>query len=239
MMRLLSNFAKVIAFPVVALMLVTGCATTRPAPDTRSLTPAQRELRQLNEAFEKTVWEGIGAGVVGGAAIGALAALLAGKNPLYGAAIGGVSGGLLGGVAGSYVAQRQREASSRLGTVQAMRRDVQQKNRQAADAVRVSERVLEEDKKKLALLKKQLRAGKITQQQFDTEQAVIAEDVAEIRATGVSAGEQLDVFRDGADAVAQGAEHAEVAELQADIAALKRQKERLDALAKVGDALTR
>src|SRR5262245_44060286 len=95
---------RAVAATMAGIMLLGGCAPAAPA---RPLTPQEARMRAQATDFNRTLAEGVGLGLLAGAATGAGIGAAAygrdrGQGALVGALIGGLVGGIAGGVAGNY-----------------------------------------------------------------------------------------------------------------------------------------
>lgn len=175
-LAILNKFAAAIAVSALVIVPISGCKTMEtiqskfggsPAPE---LSPAEKQMRDDKSKFDSTVF----GGVVTGAAIGALAggfmAALSGGNTKdiqKGVLVGAVSGGVLGGVDGYATAKKQRAGNNEVRAIQATVADLQQENSRLEQFVRSADSVLAEGKQRLASLKSDTAAGKITAQNAD------------------------------------------------------------------------
>lgn len=199
--------------------------------DEASLTPAQRQMRERSEAFNRTVWEGVAAGAVVGAIAGAL---IADDDPLAGAAIGGVAGGVIGGLAGSYIAERQAEYADEEDLLDAMISDVRLKNTEAAELVQSMEVVLAEDRRQLALLQQQRQADQITAEEYEGKLAIIRSDQEQMTESHESAKEQLKTFQEARDIYKTENPGTSTAKMDTELATLQ---SRIDSMGKIVDGL--
>lgn len=133
--------------------------------DLSTLTPAERELREDRKRFNDTVFAGVLTGAVGGAAVGAVAALATGGDSkrVRNAAVGGaVIGGLALGVDGYVTAKREQAQRDNIRATQAAAADVQQGNAQLRSYLETSNRVLAEGKARLARLRADVAAKRVS-----------------------------------------------------------------------------
>ncbi|MBP2295254.1 glycine zipper domain-containing protein [Azospirillum rugosum] len=241
--------------PLVALVLLPGCNTTGnpfvpnpggssafpvmapPAKQTATIDPArlstaQREMRERNERLRETVMEGVLIGAAAGAAIGAIA-----TRSADGAIIGGLIGSGVGYVAGSVLAETQGEAGERLDTIEGLTKAMKEKNEKTETAIAGIQTVIDEDKKKLALLNRQLKAKAIDKAKYEQELAIIQADQNDIRQTRESLKKQVETYetsladqrKKNASSVTKDAEKS--------LADLKKNSERMRVMSEVADRL--
>ncbi|MCB9946526.1 MAG: hypothetical protein H6842_01715 [Rhodospirillaceae bacterium] len=152
---------------VLALVLATGlgaCQTTKRASGYNP-TPQEQALAERNGRFNQT----IGEGVLAGAALGALIGGLAGD--WEGAAIGAASGALVGGAAGYFVASENQSYAS---AEQALNGQIQQARAQIAgyqQDLQMTRELVATRRTRIAQVNAQLRAGQISQAQYQAERA--------------------------------------------------------------------
>jgi uncharacterized protein YcfJ len=137
----------------------------------QNLTPAQEELRESGDAYNKTVIEGTVLGAVVGAGVG-----YAVSRDAKGAAAGGVIGGALGNVAGHHVANKQRDYATKEERLDAVIGEAKERNEKLAKHVDAMERVVRENRAKLTELKMQLKRKKITKDQYRARLGSLAQD---------------------------------------------------------------
>jgi hypothetical protein len=160
------------------LMSVSGCQTTGfLASDAGAktaqgipLTAAETQMRQDAEQFDKTVIGGVMTGAAIGAVMGALAAVLSGgdsKQVRNTAIAGGLAGGVLGGVDGYVTAKKQQSGRDEIRALQATAADVRQDNQKLQAFITSSDNVLAEGKTRLAALRNDVAAKKLSAQQAE------------------------------------------------------------------------
>lgn len=177
-----------IAALMACVMLLAGCAGQIGGPP---LTPAQQQLQQANQRFNKTVGEGalVGALALGlvGAGVGALAG--GGKGAAIGAASGLVLGGALGAAMGYDVARRNyaqaRTEDNLKQLIASANTDADAYHRSAV----ASRSIAAEARQKIAYLDSQYRARTITADQYKAQMASYRSS-SEIMQSQLSSSEQ-------------------------------------------------
>jgi hypothetical protein len=238
MLRFFSKTLRPIIIPVICGLL-SGCMANAAFPGfgtaaDADLSPAQRQMRKQTAALNKTVWEGAAMGALAGALAGAL---IDRKQPLRGGLLGAFGGGLAGGAAGQYVAARQQEAGNTLNTVEAITADVRRKNVEARQAIDSMETVIAEDRRKVAILKAQLRDGQITQAKYEQQAAVVRDDHAEIAGAAKCVADQSQVFEESAATLKARNPYVETGRLNSEIDSLKALNRRMGDLEAVSREL--
>ncbi|WP_455183931.1 glycine zipper domain-containing protein [Azospirillum palustre] len=236
---------------MIGIALLTGCTTAGGRPgianplsgaagtktsvsaiDPSLMTPAQREMRERNEKLKETVMEGVLIGAAAGTIIGAV---VTGSG--RGAVVGGLIGSGVGYLAGSAMAEMQGEEGKKLDTVEALTAAMRTKNGEAQQAIAGIEAVIAEDKKKIALLNRQLKSKKIDQAKYEQELSVVRADQEEIRTAAANMDKQVGSFE------ASLAEHRKKddATISKDVekamSDMKKSNERLKAVSEVADRL--
>lgn len=160
------------------LVSVSGCQTTGfLASDAGAktaqglpLTPAEIQMRQDAEQFDKTVIGGVATGALIGATLGALAAALSGgdsKQIARTAAIGAAAGGVYGGIDGYVTAKKQQAGRDEIRALQATAADVRKDNEKLQAFITSSDNVLAEGKARLASLRGDVATKKLSAQQAE------------------------------------------------------------------------
>lgn len=239
------------AVPVLGIALLPGCTTTGGRPgitnplsgaagttttvgaiDPSLLTPAQREMRDRNEKLKETVMEGVLIGAAAGAVIGAV---MTGSG--RGAVVGGLIGSGVGYLAGSAVAEMQGEEGKKLDTIEALTAAMRTKNSEAQQAIAGIEAVIAEDKKKIALLNRQLKSKKIDRAKYEQELSVVRADQEEIRAAAANMGKQVGSFEASLAEHRKKDEAAISKDVEKAMSDMKKSNERLKAVSEVADRL--
>lgn len=172
---------------------IGGFELLKPAEDygyQGEFSASEQALRERSRKFDRTVWQAVILGAVGGTAIG----LIAGGDAED--AIGGaIVGASLGALAGMYVANKQKQYAGREAQIQSMTADVRDSNRELAALIAEAESVIAADKKRLANVQARYARGKATESELKQERARIwsNRDVAEKAAQG--ARDQYIVFK--------------------------------------------
>lgn len=148
----LVGLRKCVAMFLIGSM-VTGCVTTAGASNA-NLSPDEQRLRAQEEEFNTTVAGGVVAGAIAGALIG----ILLGGDAKSGA-IGAGLGAAAGGAAGSYVANKKKQYATEQARLDSVRRDVEKDNRQVAQRISLTERVIDKNKIELQQMKRLVASG--------------------------------------------------------------------------------
>lgn len=177
---------------LLILSLGSGCSPFPGAPDQgQELTPVQRKLNEQVAAFNKTVWEGILVGCIGGTIVG----ILISDDPA--SIIDATSiGCAVGSMAGSYVANRQEKYSNREDALDSIIADLHQKNQKINELITTMREVIAEDKRKIDALNKEYQQGLITAEQLFREFAIVKLDRNNITQALHNANKQLAFFKD-------------------------------------------
>ena len=229
------TYIKQFLVVAVTAVFLVGCQTTGGgsylgAADDTDMTPAEREMHNRSEAFNRTIWEGVAMGALGGAIIGGLIG-----RDWQGAAIGAGIGALAGGVAGNYLASKQRQYASKEQQLNAMIADVHTKNLQAKQMVTALEDVVAEDRKKLALANKQYEDGLIQKAQYDKEIKDVQENRTYIDSQIADARKQHKVFSDAGVEYQKANPGTDMKKYDAEVEELGR---RIDYMAKVSNEIS-
>lgn len=135
--------------------LVAGCVTPGGSfGSDANLSSDERQLRQQQAEFDRTVVGGVVAGAIAGALIGALLGRDS-KGALVGAGVGATAGGL----AGSYVANKKKQHASEQARLASVRADVQKDNQKVAQVISVTERVMARNENELVQMKRLVASG--------------------------------------------------------------------------------
>ncbi len=156
------------------------------AADSTPTTPAERELQEDEERFNKTVISGVLLGAAGGALIGASVALIAGGNKrdaARGAAAGAVVGGAALGIDGYVTAKKEQEARKGIRATQAAANDVRQDNERLQAYLDTSDRVLAEGKARLTALRRDVAARKVSVEQANAARQRESRNIASMNET--------------------------------------------------------
>ena len=207
-----------VALTISAAVLLVGCAAGGSDP---SLSPAENQLRQSNARFNQTVGTGAGTGAV----LGAVAGLaLGGRNRGQAALIGAAAGGALGAGAGYAVASNNLNRASS----EAQFNDAIQRASADAEAYRsaalLSRQVADDATADLRRLNGQLRAGQITQAQYQSSIVKYQADSDAMTKQITEAQKASAQIQKGVQ-VASGANRGELSRSKADIDAARNQIE--------------
>ena len=177
---------------LLILSLGSSCSPLPDVPDQgQELTPVQRKLNEQVAAFNKTVWEGVLVGCIGGTVVG----ILISDDPA--SIIDATSiGCAVGSMAGSYVADRQKNFSNREDALDSIIADLQQKNQRVNELIATMREVIAEDKRKIDDLNKKYQQGLVTEEQLFREFAIVKLDRNNIEQALKNANKQLAFFKD-------------------------------------------
>ena len=241
-MRSLSPQRFVCSTIAAAVLLAAGgCQTTGPvqpssgtgsptgAAQPVALTPAEQQMRQDSERFDKTVIGGVLTGAAIGAGIGALAALLSGGNSknVRNAAIGGaVIGGVAGGVDGYVTAKKEQSGRNEIRTLQAAAADVRQDNQKLQAFLDSSSTVLAEGKQRLAALQGDVAAKRLSAQQAEEARTREEQNIASMNATLAQAKKTRDQYTQAAAQLSNSPQNRR--DMDAEIARMNQQVNQLE-----------
>lgn len=184
------------------VMSLSACQTTGPKQQASSTQPvnstapaqplseAEQRMRQDSDRFNQTVIGGILTGAVAGAAAGALAAILTGgnKKEIRNTAVAGaVVGGTIGGIDGYVTAKKEQAGRDEIRTLQAAAADVRQDNNKLQAFLDSSGTVLAEGKARLASLRSDVAAKRLSAEQADAARKREEQNIASMNATLVQA----------------------------------------------------
>jgi uncharacterized protein YcfJ len=181
---------------IAALVLSTaGCKTSGPAPQTdtsgtgypsQNTAPAPVQMRADEDRFQKTVMGGVATGALIGGVVGFLGALATGSNTKEAgrtAVAGAVVGGAVGGIDGYMTAKREQAGKNELRAVQAATADVKADNSKLQAFLDSSSTVLNEGKARLAALKGDVAAKRITVAQADAARKREEQNIESMKTT--------------------------------------------------------
>ncbi|MBX3604743.1 MAG: hypothetical protein KF788_05715 [Piscinibacter sp.] len=201
---------RLVCSAVAAAVLVTlsACQTTGPLQQTSSststnaapapqLTPAEQQMRADSDRFNETVIGGILTGAAAGALTGALAAWLTGgnKKEVRNTAIAGaVVGGTIGGIDGYVTAKKEQAGRNEIRTLQAAAADVRQDNQKLQAYLDSSGTVLNEGKARLASLRSDVAARRLSAEQAEAARKREEQNIASMNATLAQAKKTRDQY---------------------------------------------
>ena len=168
-------------------LTLSGCAMAPPVDDPR-LSPQQRALRQQAQEWNQTVTTGVVTGAVVGAIGGALIdRYVLGGSGARGAVIGGAAGAAGGGLVGQNVAARNAQEGAAANTLEGRIQRARAASQQLESLTRAAEGTTADNRRKLASLNQQYRAGQLTSAQFRSETETMRGDLDAIRQGGRNA----------------------------------------------------
>jgi len=222
------QFIKPIAAGLAAVLVLSGCVTTR---DYSQMTPAERKMREQADVYNQTVAEGAVLGCLVGIGIGVLASSRSnrGQNALIGCGAGAV----VGGGAGAYIANKQESYATREQQLDAMIADVRTENERLASLVTTTRQVIADDKARIDQIDGDLAAGKITLAQAKTKMASVDDNTAYLDNTLTELRKRQQTYVDAAAQTQSGsakqnaAMQAEIATLETQIAQLQSERDAL------------
>lgn len=191
------------ALVAVMTLSTVGCKTSPPAQASadgagsttssasapsasRKLTAAEKQMRADESRFQKTVIGGVIQGALIGGALGYLAALAGGANSKEAgrtAGAGAVVGGVMGGIDGYVVAKREQNGKNELKALQAAAADVRADNKKLEAFMESSSVVLNEGKERLAALKGDVDAKRISVAQAEEARKREEQNIASMKST--------------------------------------------------------
>jgi len=133
------------------------------------LTASETRMRQQSRNFDRTIWEGVLIGAVGGAIWG----LIEGGDTSELLKRVGI-GAAVGGLAGAYIAHKQKQYSETEDQLESMTVDVRESNEDAEALIASAREVLAEDKRRLAAVNKRYRQGAASHEEMKRERARLA-----------------------------------------------------------------
>ncbi|MDF9392546.1 MULTISPECIES: glycine zipper 2TM domain-containing protein [Methylococcus] len=174
-----------IAGALISALLVSGCASTGGYRQTYG-SSSQARLAQLSEAYNQTLAEGC----VAGAALGGLAGGLIGRD-WKGAVAGLLAGAALGCAAGNYMGNLQNNYAREEDRLNAVIIDIRRDNQSLAELIPVAQRVVEDNKARVAELNQAIAAGRISRAQAAGQLADLDVSRSQLQATLGSAKKRL------------------------------------------------
>lgn len=218
-----STSTRAVAAVMAGIMLLGGCAASQP---TRPLTPQEARMRAQASDFKRTIAEGVGLGILGGAAVGAGLGAASnrrdrGEGAIIGAIIGGVVGGIAGGFTGHYYAQKKQSYANEEQRLDAIIADLQDQNRSLATLVDATKTVCQADEQKLAQIQSDLAAQRITRAQADRQLKTIDDNREVLEATLADLRKRQSEWREVANEARQDTNSNRIAELDSEIATLE------------------
>ena len=148
------------------------------------LSPAEQKLRADGERFDNTVIGGVLKGAAVGAVLGALINSGGNRQDIAkGAAVGAVAGGALGGMDGYKKAKLQQAKMDEVAALQAVAADVRADNSKLQTFLASSSSVLEEGKQRLAAVKGDVDAKRMSAAQADAARKREELNIAQMQST--------------------------------------------------------
>ncbi|MES2687309.1 MAG: hypothetical protein V4706_10835 [Pseudomonadota bacterium] len=177
--------APLLVGALVTALSLTGCETMTQKLGTQSwmpsaqqntpaLTPAEAKLRADESRFQSTVFGGVVTGALMGAVAGAALSFMSGgnkKQTQQAALIGGLGGAVLGGVDGYATAKKERAGNNEVAAIRSAVNDLQTDNARLAEVIATSDKVLMDGRARLASMKSDLTAGRLSQKQAEEARA--------------------------------------------------------------------
>lgn len=202
---------RLVCSAVASAMLISISACQTPGPlqtssstqgtggaaQATALTPAEQQMRADSERFNNTVIGGVLTGAAAGALTGALAALLTGGNKKEvrnTALAGAVVGGTIGGIDGYVTAKKEQAGRNEIRTLQAAAADVRQDNQKLQAYLDSSGTVLNEGKTRLASLRRDVAAKKLSAEQAEAARKREEQNIASMNATLAQAKKTRDQY---------------------------------------------
>jgi hypothetical protein len=150
------------------------------------LTVSEQQMRKDSERFNHTVIGGVLMGAAaGGVGAAAITALTGGdsKQIRRNAITGAVVGGVVGGIDGYVTAKKEAAGNNEIRALQAATADVQQDNRKLQAFLDSSGQVLAEGKNRLAALRGDVAAKRVTAEQAEQARKREEQNIAAMNST--------------------------------------------------------
>lgn len=194
-----------------------------------SLSAAERQLCEDNSTFNETMLGGAATGAAAGAALGALGCWAAGEDPLACAAVGAVAGGALGAIDGYVTAKQQEATRQQVRAIDLVTDDLKRENAQIARSVQNARTVVADSESRLAKAEADLKAGKITAAQAETERANVARNRERLDKLVADLEERRQNYAEASTKTGDTSPdfNRQMAELQTNITSLKGQRDKL------------
>jgi len=193
------------ALAVTMLLSTSACQTSGPVQPSgqvttssnQPLTAAEQRMRQDESRFNDTVIGGVMTGAAAGAVAGLLAGLLTGgnKKEIRNATIGGaVIGGVAGGIDGYVTAKKEQAGRDEIRALQAAAADVRQDNNKLQAFLDSSGTVLAEGKARLAALRGDVAAKRLSAEQAQAARQREEQNIASMNTTLAQAKKTRDQY---------------------------------------------
>ncbi len=219
-----------------ALVASGGCDTMKsaiggPSAPPADETPAQRQLREDAEAYNKVLLGGMLTGAAVGAGIGVLTCLFKRDDQGRCAVQRGIAGAVIGGVAGAadgyMTAKKQQATREKIREIDLVTADVRRDNETLDAFVKASDRSLAESRATANRLRADLNARRISTEQARSEHARIEHQAKLMQETLENMKKSRTVYaqtaaKAGATPVEKRNFDAEIRKLDREIAALER-----------------
>lgn len=190
---------------VAVLLSMSACQTSGPVQPSGQvttssnvpLTAAEQRMRQDESRFNDTVIGGVMTGAAAGAVAGLLAGILTGgnKKEIRNATIGGaVIGGVAGGIDGYVTAKKEQAGRDEIRTLQAAAADVRQDNNKLQAFLDSSGTVLAEGKARLAALRGDVAAKRLSAEQAQAARQREEQNIASMNTTLAQAKKTRDQY---------------------------------------------
>jgi hypothetical protein len=205
-------------------------STSRPAPPPPvQLSAAEQRMREDQDRFNKTVIGGVLTGAAIGAGAGLLVGVLTGANSKElrrDVVTGAVIGGVAGGVDGYVTAKKEQAGRNEIRAAQAAAADVRQDNQKLQAFLDSSGVVLAEGKARLAALRGDVAAKRVSAEQAHAARQREEQNIASMNATLAQAKTTRDQYTQ-ASAKFTGPPQSK-RDLDAEIARMNRQVAQLE-----------
>jgi hypothetical protein len=172
--------------PLVSNAGAESTAVQRTPTPAVTLTPSEQQMRSDSERFNHTVIGGVLMGAAAGGVGAALATVIAGgdmKQVRRNATAGVVVGGVVGGIDGYVTAKKEQAGRNEIRALQAAAEDVKQDNMKLQAFLDSSGRVLAEGKERLAALRNDVAAKRLTAEQAEQARKREEQNIAAMNTT--------------------------------------------------------
>lgn len=216
----------------LSLMLgLSGCPATMdslvnnfPGASQAPLSPAEQQMQEDSDRFNKTVFAGVLTGAAAGAAGGALIAILGGgnkKDAVKGGVIGGVVGATALGIDAYVTAKKEQAGRQRISALNAAASDLNQENARLQNYIASSSQVLADGRARLVQLRSDVKASKVSTDQAEAARSREEKNIENMKATLAQAQQTRNEYAEAARKLP--ANNADRAKFQQEIQTMEKQ----------------